>query len=94
MSGVDVLAFLDELVAQHEALSADAFHAQELPKAVAVRAAVVALVEAANSGGTKLREMASEFSRPNFTDRYGDGPEMRKRADALSAAVLRCKGAH
>lgn len=24
----------------------------------------------------KLRQMGQEFSRPNFTDRYGDGPKM------------------
>ena len=93
MSTVDVLAYLDALVAQHAALSADAYHAQELPKAEAARAAVAELIEAANSANAKLWEMAQEFSRPNFSDRYGDGPDMRKRSDALRAALARCKGA-
>ena len=46
MSGpVDVLDYLDALIASHRALSADAFHAQELPKAVAAYDAVAELIE-------------------------------------------------
>jgi hypothetical protein len=43
---VDVLAYLDGLIAQHKALSADAYHVQELPKAEAARAAVAELIAA------------------------------------------------
>ena len=56
MTFVDVLAYHDALIAQHKALSADAYHVQELSKAEAVRAAVAELIEAAKpvAGGHRF----------------------------------------
>lgn len=47
MTATDPLAFLDALIAQHESLSADAYHAQQLPKAKAVRSLVGELIASA-----------------------------------------------
>lgn len=45
------------------------------------------LAEILGECAEKLFGMEQEFSRPNFTDRYGDGPQMGKLADAAKQAI-------
>lgn len=57
--GPDVLAYHDALIASHKALSADAYHAEQLLKAEAVRAAVAELIENRRTLITALASIAS-----------------------------------
>lgn len=49
------------------------------------------LIDAAESAASKLRQMAQEFGRANFTDRYGDGPVMARLAQRLQEAAVAAK---
>jgi len=55
-------------------------------------AAAPELLEALDLAEAKLRAMAREFERPYFTDRYGDGPQMRAIADKAAAAIAKARG--
>ncbi len=83
-----VLAVMDETSTK---LYADGKHvtAGKLDEA---RATVERLAEVADAAASKLEEMAREFSRPNFTDRYGDGPDMAFRARIVRKALADFNG--
>ncbi len=61
-------------------------------KLAEARATVERLAEVADAAASKLEEMAREFSRPNFTDRYGDGPDMAFRARIVRKALADFNG--
>lgn len=87
MSGpVDVLAYLDARIATHKALSADAYHAQEVPKAEAVRAAVAELIEAVIENRDATQAFANDGAPSNYV-RFDDS-ERR-----VLAALARVGGA-
>ena len=65
----------------------------EVERLKAKLAAADALAVAAESGRCKLDAMARELCGPRFTDRYGDGPEMKRYAESVRAALRAYRGA-
>lgn len=91
MGQVDVLAYLDAQIASHQALSADAYHQQELPKAQEVRAAVAdalrVLALVAAYSGTPAREFRAMAKRGGWDGEQSIGQFLGHQADA---ALTRC----
>jgi hypothetical protein len=50
------------------------------------------LIAVLRACAAKLRQMGGDFNSPNFTDRYGDGPEMVELADRARQAILKAEG--
>lgn len=81
---VDVLAYHDALIASHRALSADAYHAQELPKAEAVRNAVAELIEDRDQCIMRLAEALRGML--SIEDSVTQGQERERREEWLPKA--------
>lgn len=76
-----MLAWLGDRVAAHEALSeSDAYHAQELPRAQAVRAAVAELIEADREVDAIEDEVRRAYFAGPRPHSYGTGWEVRDAA--------------
>lgn len=79
---VDLRDYLTGIIATHEALSSDAFHAQQLPKAKAALASLIELIEADRDYDSATAGLADETvpTDEHDWDRFKSASERRAAA--------------